>query len=153
MNDDNGEYEEDMITGGELHDEEDDEDSSDLFQKLNPVDNDYYVKNLHSECITHNFEEVIMSTIITRDDYNNIIDDMHKTLPILTKYEKTRILGQRATQIDQGSTPFVIVPHNIIDSYDIAVEELIQKKIPFIIKRPLPHGGCEYWNIQDLELI
>ena len=28
---------------------------------------------------------------IIRDDKNNIIDDLHKTVPFLSKYEKTRI--------------------------------------------------------------
>ena len=31
--------------------------------------------------------------------------------------------------------------------------ELKEKKIPFIIKRPIPGGGSEYWNVKDLELI
>jgi hypothetical protein len=29
--------------------------------------------------------------------------------------------------------------------------ELKQKRIPFIIRRPLPNGGSEYWRVQDLE--
>ena len=31
--------------------------------------------------------------------------------------------------------------------------ELIQKRIPFIIRRPIPGGSCEYWNLKDLEII
>ena len=31
--------------------------------------------------------------------------------------------------------------------------ELKLKRIPFIIRRPLPNGGSEYWKIQDLENI
>ena len=31
--------------------------------------------------------------------------------------------------------------------------ELKNKKLPFIIKRPLPGGSCEYWNVKDLELL
>ena len=49
--------------------------------------------------------------------------------------------------------PFVKVPENIIDGYIIAELELQQKKIPFIIKRPMPGGGFEYWHLRDLELI
>jgi len=30
---------------------------------------------------------------------------------------------------------------------------LKEKKIPFVIKRPIPSGGCEYWNLKDLEVI
>jgi hypothetical protein len=31
--------------------------------------------------------------------------------------------------------------------------ELNQKRIPFIIKRPIPGGGCEFWRVSDLELV
>jgi DNA-directed RNA polymerase I, II, and III subunit RPABC2 len=78
---------------------------------------------------------------------------LHRTVPFLTKYERTRIIGQRAKQINSGSKPFVNVPQHIIDGYIIAELELKQKKIPFIIKRPIPGGGSEYWNVKDLELI
>ena len=35
----------------------------------------------------------------------------------------------------------------------IAEQELKEKRIPFIIKRPLPNGKYEYWNVKDLEII
>ena len=44
-------------------------------------------------------------------------------------------------------------PKSIIDGYIIAELELREKKLPFIIRRPIPSGGCEYWNLRDLELI
>ena len=31
--------------------------------------------------------------------------------------------------------------------------EIQQKVLPFIISRPLPNNTCEYWKLQDLELI
>ena len=79
------------------------------------------------------------------------MDELHKTIPLLTKYEKTRILGQRAKQIECGAISLVQVPPNIVDSYLIAKLELEQNKIPFIIRRPLPNGGMEYWYVSDLE--
>ena len=80
-----------------------------------------------------------------------IVDDLNKTIPYLTKYEKARILGQRAKQLNSGATPFVKVPENVIDGYIIAELELKQKQLPFIIRRPMPSGGSEYWSIKDLE--
>jgi DNA-directed RNA polymerase I, II, and III subunit RPABC2 len=71
----------------------------------------------------------------------------------MTKYEKSRILGIRSKQINAGAKPFVQVPENVIDGYLIAEMELKEKRIPFVIKRPLPGGTCEYWKIQDLEII
>jgi len=41
----------------------------------------------------------------------------------------------------------------MIDGYLIALKELDQKKIPFIIQRPLPNGGSEYWRLCDLEML
>ena len=58
------------------------------------------------------------------------------TSKYLTKYEKTRILGARALQISLGSPPTVDIG-NTTDSYEIAMLELQQKKIPIIIRRYL----------------
>ena len=93
-----------------------------------------------------------MSNVV-RDDNGIIVDPLHKTIPFLTKYERARVLGQRAKQIETGSKPLVKVPENIIDGYLIAEIELEQKKIPFIIRRPLPNGGSEYWRLSDLQII
>ena len=99
----------------------------------------------------HNYEEIKQLAKVMRNKNGIIMDELHKTIPILTKYEKTRILGQRAKQIETGAIPLVQVPPNIIDSYLIAKLELTQNKIPFIIRRPLPNGGMEYWYVSDLE--
>ena len=73
----------------------------------------------------------------------------YKTTPVLTKYEKTRILGQRTNQILNGSKPMIQNPEDYGNAYDIALQELEQKKIPFIVKRP--YGNTfEYWKLEDL---
>ena len=45
------------------------------------------------------------------------------------------------------------IPDNVIDGYLVAEIELMNKRIPFIIRRPISGGGCEYWNLKDLEII
>ena len=112
-----------------------------------------YILNFHPESKTHNYEEVKALARVSRDGRGIIIDPLHKTIPFLSKYELTRVLGQRAKQLDSGARSFVQVPLDVIDGYHIALLELNQKKMPFIIKRPLPNGGIEYWNISDLELL
>ena len=82
-----------------------------------------------------------------------IKDKNHMTNPMLSKYEKTRVLGLRANQLNNGAQPFIEVDENIIDGYKIAELELKEKKIPFIIQRPLPGGNCEFWKLEDLEQI
>ena len=74
-------------------------------------------------------------------------------MPFLTQYEKAKILGQRAKQINHGSSVFVDVPSEVIDGHTIALMELKQNKIPFIIRRPLPNGTSEYWRVQDLKIL
>jgi len=136
-----------------VDDDEDDEDDEKYLQKFNNEVNRNYLIDYHPECIIHNYDEIMSMTKVVRDKNNNIIDDLHKTLPYLTKYEKARILGQRAKQINSKAKVFVKVPDNVIDGYLIAQLELKEKRIPFIIRRPLPSGGCEYWSLKDLEII
>lgn len=111
------------------------------------------IEEFHPESKLHNYDEVLLLANVKRNNDGVIIDDNHRTIPILTKYEKTRILGIRAKQIDNGAKPFVDIPENVIDGYTIALMELKEKKIPFIIRRPLPNGVSEYWYLKDLEVL
>jgi hypothetical protein len=36
---------------------------------------------------------------------------------------------------------------------EIARLELEQKRLPFIIKRPLPNGKFEYWRLYDMMVV
>jgi len=134
-------------------DDDDDEEDENYLKKFDKETKSNYLESYHPESYSHNFEEVKMLSIVVRDEKNNIIDPLHKTIPFMTKFEKARILGQRAKQLDAGALPFVKVDKSVIDGYLIALKELEEKKIPFIIKRPLPNGAFEYWNVNDLELV
>lgn len=137
----------------DMYMDEDEEINENYLQKFDKELTKNYITDFHPECLNHNYDEIKSLTNVTRDEQNIIIDPLHKTLPFLTKYEQARILGQRAKQIECGAKPLVKVPENIIDSYIIAKLELEQKKIPFIIRRPIPNGSSEYWNLKDLEMI
>uniref|UniRef100_A0A6C0ER26 DNA-directed RNA polymerase n=1 Tax=viral metagenome TaxID=1070528 RepID=A0A6C0ER26_9ZZZZ len=134
-------------------DEDEDEIDENYFQKFDSDITKNYINDFHPECFIHNYEEIASLTKVIRDSNNIIIDPLHRTIPFLTKYERARIIGQRAKQIEAGAKPLVKVPENIIDSYIIADLELQEKRIPFIIRRPLSNGGSEYWNVKDLENI
>ena len=56
------------------------------------------------------------------------MDPLHTTIPILTRYEKAKILGLRAKQINNGSSVFINLDKNIIDGHLIAQMELEKKK-------------------------
>jgi len=140
--------------GNETSDDEDEmEYGANYLQKLGDEMKHDVILDYHPELVQHNYEEVEALSTIVYDEYGVINDPLHQTLPFLTKYEKARILGERAKQINGGAKPFVDLGPEIIDGFIIASAELEQKKIPFIIRRPLMNGGCEYWKLKDLEQI
>jgi len=139
--------------GDDSGDDSDEPDNAEYFQKLKSSVRDSFVATYHPESFSHNYDEIQTLSRVVRNSAGVIVDDLHKTIPIMTKYEKTRILGQRAKQLNEGAQPFIKIDSTVIDGYLIAVKELEQKKTPFIIRRPLPNGGSEYWRIQDLEIL
>ena len=142
------------ITSDETDSEDDDSDEDDEdFKKLENDISREYLLSYHPELKNINFNELIALSKITRNKDGFIVDPLHKTFPYLTKFERAKILGQRAKQINKGSPIFVKVTPNIIDGHTIALMELQQKKIPFIIKRPLPNGSNEYWKVSDLKIL
>jgi DNA-directed RNA polymerase I, II, and III subunit RPABC2 len=151
-----GEYEGEYEGEGEEGSDKYNSDDDDMDKKLKKFDSevrDDYLANFHPECMMQNYDEIYNLARVVRDDRGIIVDELHKTLPLLTKYERTRVLGQRAKQINDGAMPFVKVPEGVIDGYLIALKELEEKKIPFIIRRPLPNRGSEYWHLEDLQII
>lgn len=133
--------------------DEDEEEDDDYLQKFDKEMRDNYILEQHPEAISHNYDEIYNLAKVQRNKDNIIIDGLHKTIPILTKYEKTRILGQRAKQLNNGAKTLVKLQFPLIDGYLIALKELEEKVIPVIIRRPLPGGASEYWHLRDLEIL
>jgi len=108
----------------------------------------------HPECNLDYMEQVLpkMTAQVLPPGGTNA-DANHRTYPFLTNFEKTKIIGLRANQISKGSIPFIDVPKHVTDVRDIARLELEQKRLPFIVKRPLPNGTYEYWRLSDLLLL
>ena len=141
-----------MDSYGSDDDSDNDSDDED-FQKFNETDKNDIITNFHPELYNHNYDEIQTMAKVARDNNGTIVDPLHKTLPFVTKYEKARVLGERTKQLNAGAQSFVEVDDNVIDGYLIALKEFEEKKVPFIIKRPLPNGGCEYWKLSDLEIL
>jgi DNA-directed RNA polymerases I, II, and III subunit RPABC2 len=138
------------------YDEDEDEDSDDddnYLQKFDQINKKELISNYHPELVTHNSDEVESLCQIVRNEHGVIVDPLHKTVPFLTKYERARILGERAKQLNMGAKPLVELGPEVVDGYLIALKEFGEKKIPFIVKRPMPNGGCEYWKFKDLEFL
>lgn len=92
-----------------------------------------------------------------KNDYNDVMrraegvnDINHQTDPFMTKYEYTRIRGVRLQQLASGCPPYVVVPPHVSSIEEIFELEFMQKKLPYIIKRPLPNGEFEYWKFKNL---
>lgn len=108
----------------------------------------------HPECLLDYVEQVLPKIPLqVLPPGGAKVDPNHRTYPFLTNFERTKMIGLRANQISKGSVPFITVPPHITDVKDIARLELEQKRLPFIIKRPLPNGTYEYWRLADLLLL
>jgi len=134
-------------------DNDEDDDDENYLQKFSEGIQKKVIEEYHPELVAHNTEEIEAMSRLVRDSNGLIIDPFHKTIPILSRYEKARILGERAKQLNAGAESFIELDETMIDGYLIALKELEEKKIPFIIQRPLPDGGCEYWSLRDLEIL
>ena len=141
----------DDVDSDEVSDDE--EGSENYLRKFESEMHENYIESCHQEMMHLNNAEVSALSRVVRNADGVIVDAMHKTMPFLTKYEKTRVLGQRAKQLNQGAQPMIPFDKKIIDGYLIAQLEMQQKALPFIIRRPLPGGKSEYWRLSDLEII
>jgi DNA-directed RNA polymerase subunit K/omega len=135
----------------EEEDNEEEENHEHYLQKIQDSMRHHIMETYHMDSIPITYEKMMALSQVIRDKDGCIIDAFHTTLPMITKYEKARILGERAKQLEAGAPS--MITDTIIDSYLLALREYEQKKIPFIIKRPLPNGTCEYWRFQDLEIM
>ena len=85
--------------------------------------------------------------------YNQYSKNMSNRItdPRLTKYEKTKILAERTQQIENGAVLYIPLNDKLTSAYSIALEEFKQKKLPFIVCRPLPNSkDYEYWKLNEL---
>lgn len=77
-----------------------------------------------------------------------------ETVPVLTKFEKARIIGVRALQLSQDA-PSVLTDEELEgldDPVKIATKELESGRLPFALRRHLPNGTYEDWNVSELKV-
>ncbi len=132
---------------------DDEEVESEMLRKLEKDAYADILLNSHPEIKQNNYNDILAMCKIIRDAKGIISDGLHRTIPWLTKYERARVLGLRTKQLNNGADAFIEIPPGMINGNKIALEELNQKKVPFIIRRPIPNGGTEYWRLEDLELL
>ena len=133
--------------------EEEEEFDNTHLQKFQENMNMSFLEKMHPETRSINYDEMVALARVVRDKNGRIIDPLHKTMPFLTKYERARVIGARAEQVDHGGEPFIPLDESIINGRTIALLEFEARKIPFILARPLPNGSTEYWHLHDLEVL
>jgi DNA-directed RNA polymerase I, II, and III subunit RPABC2 len=105
----------------------------------------------HPECILE-YEDAEQSTIPLRTTLSEG-DPVHRSMPFLSTFERTKILGFRTNQLAQGARPYVKVPEYVTDVIDIAKLELSERRLPYIIKRYMPDGTYEKFRLCDLIIL
>ena len=95
------------------------------------------------------------------DDYSKIIASydpaQNKTSPLMTKYEFNQLISLRMLHLSKGAPPFLDGMEDLkiksnTELRKIAVQELLEGKMPYIVRRMMPNGKPEYWRIKDMDL-
>lgn len=81
--------------------------------------------------------------------------EQYVTLPWMTKYEFDQLIGLRTMHLSRGAIPMIDLPVDYsiegnMELRKVAIEEIKQNKLPYIIKRVLPNGKVEYWPVAQL---
>jgi DNA-directed RNA polymerase subunit K/omega len=94
------------------------------------------------------------------EDVQKIIEhlnDVKISKPIMTIYEFDKIIALRTQQIASGAPLFIDnittdVKSNM-ELRQIALKELTEGRLPFMVERKLPNNKKEYYRIRDLDLV
>jgi len=151
MDQDDGDYEEEYIEEGDMADDDGLEDTQkkDLGNEL---------MKFHPEARIDTVESISMEILLTNvpttfTNADGQADAKHRSVPFLTQYEKTKILGFRTNQLSQGARPYIAVPEHVTELKEIARMELEARRLPIILKRPMPDGSFEKWRLSDLLIL
>ena len=112
-----------------------------------------FLNTHHPECRMDYIDDILHRLPLDSYPPNKEIDKNHTSVPYLTLFEKTKIIGFRANQIAQGARALINVPKHVSDVLEIARLELEQKRLPYILKRPMPDGTFEYIRLADLIIV
>ena len=97
------------------------------------------------------------------EDVSKINEQLNKedriSKPIMTIYEFDKIMGMRTQQLASGAMPFVntgtgkIVVSSNMELRNIALQELEEGRLPYIVERVLSNKKKEYYRVCDLNLV
>ena len=76
--------------------------------------------------------------------------------PLLTKYEFNSIISLRTMHLSNMAIPLVQLPEGFkveknMDLRKIALQEMQEGKLPYMVKRTLPNKKVEYIKLKDMD--
>ena len=142
-----------------VEDEEEEENNSDdNVSEINTKEKDDYIgdeETLKNKCYSKyaslDYDEIDLDELFGDDEFHNI-KNVRLSKPILTKYERVRLLSVRSRQLAQGAKP-MLKNTSGLSSKEVALLELKHKIIPLDIERPIPNCGVEKWKLSELEIL
>ena len=153
----NEETEENIDTVDKLEEFINDELDEELDEELDNEEDDIIYEENEDECLIEKameddvdiLDNIYNSEILNKNE-EIIVPNNERISPCrLTKYELTRILGERLKQLTEGAKPLVKNYKGL--NYNIIVnEEYKHNMLPFKIKRQLPNGTFEIWDLEEL---
>ena len=124
-----------------LEPEEEEDEDEDEEENLDDIEEDFSI-NISEN---HKFE------IVSRDKtYEKMLSKKKETSPFMSRFEVTKLIGVRAQQLSCGMQPCVSFDPDIKNTEFIAIQELLKKKMPLIVRRYLPDGVYEDWKVDEL---
>ena len=136
-------------------------------QFLNTLDNeDIEITSENNDDVESEFDDNLVYTekIDTNSEEDLVIDknniviiekEKRKSIPILTKYEITRIISIRSSQIENGGEPCIKIEDDdkIKNPIQIAKLELLMGQSPLILRRKMYSNYYEEWKVKELKII
>ena len=137
-----------------LDDDIEKEEERDEEEEEEPADDDEDMSEYFESAIIPAYDEKDTKPFLsTIEEITHQGTKHRRTLPILSKYEKAKIIGIRAQQISMGSYIYLDNVHTLSNPLDVAKEELRQKRTPLLIRRNIvgKKGTVfEDWRIEEL---
>jgi DNA-directed RNA polymerases I, II, and III subunit RPABC2 len=132
-----------------------DESDVDLEEEEGYENSEFFNADSYNAFIKKNNLQVLDPSLYSNNDVNrvDIITpiDQRITADKMSSAEYTRVVSERAKQIENGATPFV--DYGIeTDPIKIAEMEILQKKSPLIINRYINKYILEQWTVNELAI-
>jgi DNA-directed RNA polymerase I, II, and III subunit RPABC2 len=97
-----------------------------------------------------------MQSYVVREEVSKHSEVPRISQGYFTKYEYTTLLACRAQQLAEGAAPLIpLVDFNTNDPrflWKVAEREILERKLPYLIRRVLPNGATEFWSTSELLL-